>query len=159
MADDEKKRRTISKRQSTLKKELLERLSENGNIQSACRKIGIGRKTCYRWREEDIEFERAVLLAIKQGREVACDISESALMNKVAERDLGAIKFHLTHNHPQYMSTPRFREHPRKEPALELEDAYETDDTSTVREETANDIARRYEVELREAIIKKRLGR
>lgn len=104
MANNEKKKRTITKRQGPLKKKFLEYVAEYGIIQVACRKTGIGRQTYYRWIEGDTSFAKKVELAIQHGRDVGCDMSESVLIGKIVDKDLGAAKFYLQHNDPRYMS-------------------------------------------------------
>lgn len=104
MANNEKKKRTITKRQSPLKQTFVEHVAENGLIQVACRKTGIGRQTYYRWIEEDAAFAKKVERAIHHGRDVGCDMAESVVIGKIVEKDIGAAKFYLQHNDPRYMS-------------------------------------------------------
>ena len=62
-----------------------------GNVSDACKKAGISRNTHYRWLKEDSEYSEAV----SEQSEVALDIAEAMLMEKIAEGNLRAIIFFL----------------------------------------------------------------
>jgi hypothetical protein len=160
MADNEKKQRTISKRRIPLKKELLEYVSENGLIQIACRKVGICRQTYYRWRAADKSFARKADIAIRRGQEVGCDMAESVIFGKMAEKDIGAAKFYLVNNEPRYMTPAKNHERrtqQRKEDAAE-ELEFVPIDPQTFGEKQRV-LGEEYEDKLRELIIKERLSR
>ena len=84
------------------KEKLFEALRETPWISIACKRVGIHPSTFYRWKKEDPEFSSKLEPAIQAGRDNSIDFCESALMKKVAQGDLGAIKFALTHNHCKY---------------------------------------------------------
>lgn len=85
-----------------VRKNLLEELAKDGNILNACRKSGIGRATFYRWLEGDLGFKKQARKAERIGRANMTSIAEHALMLKVRDKDLGAIKYLLSHNDPRY---------------------------------------------------------
>lgn len=71
-------------------------------IEVACQKVGVGRSTYYRWLKEDKEFRASVEDALGYGRDRMNDMAESVVIKKVSEGDLGASKYYLGHNHPNY---------------------------------------------------------
>lgn len=150
MADNEKKQRTIVKRQKPLKRRFLELLANGGNIEIACRKAGTSRKTLYRWLEKDPRFAQLVAQAKQQGREVKCDIAEAGLVGLAANKNLGAIKFLLQNQHPEYMPPTRYKEHPRERPPVL--DFVIPQDLQTL-EDRQRAIGRKYEEELRNLIV------
>lgn len=87
---------------SKTRKKLIQELEKNGNVYLSCLKVGINKATYYRWREGDSKFRRLTDKAIRMGRENMCDIAERALLLKVKDKDLGAIKYQLSHNSPRY---------------------------------------------------------
>jgi hypothetical protein len=84
------------------KKKLVEELEKRGNIFFSCAKVGIGRSTFYRWKKADDSFRQLVEELIQYGREDMCDVAEQALMLKVKEKDMTAIKYLLGHNSDRY---------------------------------------------------------
>ena len=84
------------------KKKLLQELEKNGNVYWSCLKANMGRATFYRLQNSDKEFKKLADLAINNGRENNCDIAEWSLMLKVKDKDLGAIKYVLSHLSPRY---------------------------------------------------------
>lgn len=85
-----------------VKLKLLTELEKSGNVYLACSKTGVGRATYYRWVREDQTFRRTASTALKIGRENLCDIAEHALLLKVKDKDLGAVKYVLSHNSSRY---------------------------------------------------------
>ena len=65
------------------KKKLLKLLHENPLISSACLQVDISRQTFYRWRKEDLDFDRDVQDMINAGIDAVNDLAESALINMV----------------------------------------------------------------------------
>lgn len=53
---------------SDKKNQILKLLSQGVDLQSACKKTGIGRTTCWRWRKEDPVFDQAIedLFAVRR---------------------------------------------------------------------------------------------
>jgi len=98
------------------KTKLIEELERDGNIYRACAKVGIGTSTFYRWKSDKVFWKQAQA-TIKLGRENACYIGEHSLLSLVKEKDLGAIKYLLSHNSPVYkprMTSKVILEHHRK---------------------------------------------
>ena len=86
-----------------LKKKLLDEMAKNGNVYLSCNKTGIGKSSYYRWRKEDLEFNHLASEAIRNGIDNNCNIAEHALMLKIKDKDINAIKYQLSHNSPRYM--------------------------------------------------------
>jgi len=63
----------------------------NCNIRATCKKIGIDRTTFYKWRKRDKKFD----MMVKEIEEGVIDFVESALIEKINQKDLGAIIFFL----------------------------------------------------------------
>lgn len=84
------------------KKRLIDELEKDANILGTCRKIGIAPATFYRWKKGDSGFRKKVQQAEQIGRRNMTDVAEQALMLKVKEKDLGAIKWVLSHNSERY---------------------------------------------------------
>ena len=80
---------------------LLNRLKETPIIEFACKKIGIGRATYYRWRE-DKEFAKSADEAIAEGEAFITDMSESQLISMIRDRNFQAIQLWLRHHHAKY---------------------------------------------------------
>lgn len=95
---------TIEERQNKDKQAILEALKEMPIIQVACKKVGIGRATYYRWRKEDKVFARQSGDAMGQGIEFINDMSESQLVTLIKEKKMPAITLWLKHHHPRYGS-------------------------------------------------------
>ena len=89
------------------KNKLLKELEKTGNISISCARADIDRSTYYEWLKCDKEFGKKMKEAMKRGRENNCDIAEHALMLKVKDKDLGAIKYQLGHKSPRYKPKAR----------------------------------------------------
>ena len=85
-----------------IKKRLVEILSESPYILYACKKVGIGRATFYRWCAEDEDFHQACLKEIKYGRQDTTDGIEMKVVKKAKDGDFQAQKFYLEHNDDRY---------------------------------------------------------
>jgi len=96
--------KTIEKRQSKNKEQLLEILKKTPIVQIACEKAGIGRATYYRWRKEDVEFASASDEALQDGSLLVNDMAESQLMSAIKDKNMTAIIFWLKHHHPAYLT-------------------------------------------------------
>lgn len=81
---------------------LLGQLKKTPIVQVSCEKVGIGRATFYRWKQEDQEFATKAEDAISEGASLVNDVAESQLMSAIRERNLTAIIFWLKHHHPNY---------------------------------------------------------
>ena len=53
--------------------------------------------------KDNREFNRVVTKAIERGRLQCGEIAETALLKKIKEGSMDAIKFYLTHNDPRYI--------------------------------------------------------
>jgi len=94
--------KTIEKRQSKNKKQLLEILKKTPIVQIACEKAGVGRATYYRWRKEDAEFAKVSDQALLDGSLLINDMAESQMMSAIKDKNMTAIIFWLKHHHPAY---------------------------------------------------------
>ena len=124
------------------KNKLIEEISKFGNVYQACRSIGIGRATYYRWLKEDKKFSKMAQEATKLGRENICDMAEGALVSLMKDKDLGAIKYVLSNNSKIYKpkGAKVVIEHRRKlpeplPPQLTLEDLLDEADARSEMEE------------------------
>lgn len=84
------------------KRKLLEELEKTGNVYLSCTKAGVNRATYYRWKKQDNRFRKLADMAERDGRANICDVAEQALLIKVKEKDMTAIKYVLSHNSPIY---------------------------------------------------------
>ena len=94
--------KAIDKRQDINKKLLLEQLSKIPVIEIACQKIGIGRATYYRWYADSKQFAKEADEAIREGRELGNDMSESQILKAIRDGNLSAAYFWLKHNSKNY---------------------------------------------------------
>lgn len=81
---------------------LIEQLKKTPIVQVACEKIGIGRATFYRWKQEDQNFATKSDEALAEGSALVNDVAESQLMSAIRDKNLTAIIFWLKHHHPSY---------------------------------------------------------
>ncbi len=96
--------KTIEKRQSKNKEQLLEILKKTPIVQIACEKAGIGRATYYRWRKKSIEFTQQSDQALIDGSLLVNDMAESQMMSAIKDKNMTAIIFWLKHHHPAYLT-------------------------------------------------------
>lgn len=117
--------KTIEKRQSKNKEQLLEILKKTPIVQIACEKAGVGRASYYRWRKEDAEFSQQADQALLDGSLLINDMAESQLMSAIKEKNMTAIIFWLKHHHPAYLTRVEITSGQTKDPMLttEQEDA------------------------------------
>lgn len=86
----------------TTKDKLIREIAKSGNVYLSCLKINVDKSTYYRWLQSDKEFSKLARQATRHGRENNCDIARHALMLRVKEKDLGAIKYVLGHMDPTF---------------------------------------------------------
>ena len=108
--------KTIDKRQEVNKRLLLEQLKKIPVVEIACQKVGIGRATYYRWRNEDKTFTKDSDEAIREGRELGSDMAESQILKAIRDGNLTAAFFWLKHHNKDYInkleiSSPQETEH------------------------------------------------
>ena len=94
--------KTIEKRKSKNKEQILEFLKKTPIVQIACEKSGVGRASYYRWRKEDSEFAIASDQALLDGSLLVNDMAESQLMSAIKDKNMTGIIFWLKHHHPAY---------------------------------------------------------
>lgn len=87
------------------KSKLIQILEEAPFISYACKKVGLGRATFYRWIQGDFSFRRDVERAMRKGRLQCNEVAELGLMKNIKNGTMDAIKFYLTHNDKRY--TPK----------------------------------------------------
>lgn len=110
-----KREQSISDRQEKQKRLLIEELEKNPVIQIACQRIGIGRATYYRWRQEDAKFTKEADKALLEGNNLISDMAISKLITAIKEQNLGAIKFWLMNHHPDYANKMHITGHIKQE--------------------------------------------
>jgi len=94
-------RAAIDKRIAKDKSRFIAQLKNNPSLHLACQKIGIGRRTYYRWRQEDKAFAAQADTAIREAMDLRNDFAESKLLVGIRDGDMRAIRFWLGH-HPDY---------------------------------------------------------
>lgn len=92
---------------SDLQKRVIKIFQENPIVQIACHKAGVSRSTFYRWQQEDIEFKKTCVKALKIGLDIANDAVESVLLRKAREGDMRAIPYWLNTNSKKYKGSLR----------------------------------------------------
>lgn len=110
--------KTIEKRQSKNKEQLLEILKKTPIVQIACEKAGVGRATYYRWKKEDAEFSQQADQALLDGSLLVNDMAESQLMSAIKDKNMTAIIFWLKHHHPAYLTKVEITSSQMKDPML-----------------------------------------
>jgi hypothetical protein len=91
-------------------KKIIKLFQENPIAQIACYKAGVSRSTFYRWRQEDDEFRKTCVKALKIGLDIANDAVESVLLKKAREGDMRAIPYWLNTNSKKYKNTKGYNE-------------------------------------------------
>ena len=90
---------------------VLEQLRKIPIITVACEKVGVGKSSVYRWREEDKKFSKDLEEALTEGESLVNDMGESQLISlkkapknasNIKERNLPAIRFWLNHRHAKF---------------------------------------------------------
>lgn len=85
-----------------LKKLLINQLKQTPIVQVACKKVGIGRASYYRWRKGNKEFAKEADIATEEGLLLINDMAESQLLSAIQEKNMTGIIFWLRHHHPTY---------------------------------------------------------
>jgi len=81
---------------------VIQQLKKTPIVQVSCEKVGIGRATFYRWKQEDQDFATKADEALLEGSLLVNDVAESQLMSAIRDKNLTAIIFWLKHHHPNY---------------------------------------------------------
>lgn len=84
------------------KLELVEQLKRTPIIEVACKKIGIGRATFYRWKKKDQKFAEEADFALHEGSQLVNDMAESQLITSIKNGNMTGIIFWLKNHHKQY---------------------------------------------------------
>lgn len=98
----QKYQKTIEKRQSKEKEQVLKQLKKTPIIQVACNQARVSRPSYYRWRNEDKEFKKATEEAMKEGELFINDMSESQVLSLIKDKNWQAVQFWLKFHHPKY---------------------------------------------------------
>ena len=96
---DDTKSAAIELRQAEDKKLLLGQLKKTPVITLACEKVGVGRATYYRWKNEDSDFRDAAQQALDEGVALMNDLAESKLLGFINNDNLTATMFWLKSRH------------------------------------------------------------
>ena len=80
------------------KKAVLEQLIKTPIVEVACSKAGICKTSFYQWKNDDVEFAKAVNEAMKVGIDFISDIAESQLINLIKKGDFKAVAYWLKYN-------------------------------------------------------------
>lgn len=102
--NNDKKKKTINRRQVQEKALAIDHLKKVPIVSVACERAGVGRATFYRWCADDEVFEKAVQDAIAEGEKLINDMSESQLMGLMRDKNWQAIKYYLEKRNPKFMS-------------------------------------------------------
>ena len=84
------------------KDELIKQLKKTPIVEVACKKIGVGRATYYRWKKDDSKFAGEAEFALHEGSQLVNDMAESQLINAIKEGNMTGIIFWLKNHHKQY---------------------------------------------------------
>lgn len=99
---DKKYQKTIIRRVSNDKQKVLENLKQTPIISVVCQKLGIGRSSIYRWKDEDKNFSKELNKSLNEGKQLINDLAESQLINAIKEQNMTGIIYWLRNNHPGY---------------------------------------------------------
>ena len=102
LSKTEKRLETLLAKTKEQKDEVIKKLSEYPIVETACKKVGVGRSTYYLWRSEDEEFRALADQALKDGRHFVSDMAESMLIKNIQNGENPAIFFWLKHNDKRY---------------------------------------------------------
>ncbi|MDO8558361.1 MAG: hypothetical protein Q7S09_04215 [bacterium] len=89
-------------RQDKNKEHMLDKLRKLPIIEAACREVGIGRASYYRYRKDDPEFAKAADDAIAHGEDFISDMSETQLIALIKDRNIPAISMWLRAHRAKY---------------------------------------------------------
>lgn len=84
------------------KAELIKQLKKTPIVEVACKKLGIGRATYYRWKKDDPKFAEEAEFALDEGSQLVNDMAESQLITAIKNGNMTGIIFWLKNHHRQY---------------------------------------------------------
>ena len=87
-----------------IKEKIIKLLEETagGTVSYVCGSVGISRKTFYRWRIDDEDFQQVTDEIREDKKKEMDDFAERILFKKITEEDSGAVYFYLKTRHPDY---------------------------------------------------------
>jgi len=100
-----KKKTTYDANQQRIDKQkqlFIEQLHKAPVIEVACQKVGVGRTTFYRWRNDDETFDDACTHALENGVGLINDLAESKLIGQIQDGEFAAIRFWLQNHKNVY---------------------------------------------------------
>jgi len=96
----EKQKREDQERTKVMKRLFVEHYGKyNGIVRIACEKIGIDRKTYYKWKDSDPEFVKACEVAIEHEIENAVEVLKELVHLK---KDPASVRFYLERMDPRF---------------------------------------------------------
>ena len=102
-------------KKNKVKDAFLEQFRKVPRIQVACEKVGISRNSVYRWKNEDLEFEKELNTALEEGEALVNDMSENQLLSLIREKNWHAISFWLRKRNPKFKDRIEVEVAPRQE--------------------------------------------
>ncbi len=102
-------------KKNKVKDAFLEHLRKVPIIQVACEKVGVSRNSVYRWKNEDVEFRKAMETALEEGEELINDMSESQLISMIRDKNWNAISFWLRKRSPKFKDRIEVQVAPKQE--------------------------------------------
>ena len=102
-------------KKNKFQKQFLDELRKVPIVQVACEKMGLSRNSVYRWRNEDVEFRKAMEEAIAEGEELVNDMSEGQLLTLIKEKNWSAISFWLRKRNPKFKDRIEVEVAPKQE--------------------------------------------
>lgn len=102
MGETDRTKRSQDMKTDKNKELLIQQLKKTPIIQVSCEKVGIGRATFYRWKQDDLDFATQAEEALLEGSLLVNDVAESQLISAIKDKNLTAIIFWLRHHHPNY---------------------------------------------------------
>ena len=93
---------TIELRQEKNKQDIIEYLRKTPVVEIACKRVGIGRSTYYRWKKEDKVFAKTAEESLQIGSLLINDMAESQLIKAIQNGNMTGIIFWLKNHHQTY---------------------------------------------------------
>lgn len=102
-------------KKNKFQKQFLDELRKVPIVQVACEKTGLSRNSVYRWRNDDVEFRKAMEESIAEGEELVNDMSEGQLLTLIKEKNWSAISFWLRKRNPKFKDRIEVEVAPKQE--------------------------------------------